>query len=215
MKSLITLASIVTGCALMSTTAMATPVPLGEAGFAKFDQTSNGTRGRDVGFNGITTADFTWTAGAEIDWSYEFDGATLTFTWGDATVSQALTTTDKFAGFGGYVRNTARSGLPDDFALTVDIGPVGGTDLAPITANLGDDFVNFEILEDLGSTFSVSGTAVADWTGTIDASPNSRFAFQIDALIAEAVDVNEPGALALLGLGLLGMQMRRKRRLAA
>jgi hypothetical protein len=201
----------------VSGSALAAPMPLGEAGFAKMDQ-DNGGLGKDVGFNGVTTEDFEWVPGQTIDWSYQYDGTKVIFTWGGQTVDKVVPLGGAVVGFEGYVRNTDKlnrntqqSVLPQDLTLTVDIGPVGGTDLGPILANLGDGFVNFMITESLGNSFVVSGTAQADWTGALASSPNSRFAFQIDAIVdPDAVQVSEPATLGLLGVGFLALGLRRR-----
>ncbi|MEM7568868.1 MAG: choice-of-anchor W domain-containing protein [Pseudomonadota bacterium] len=199
-----------------ATHAAAAPISFDQAGFAKMDQSVNNRQnlGKDVGFNGATTEDFFWQAGETIDWTYAYDGVNVSFTWGGVTVTRAVAPAGTVVGFEGYVRNTSKNNLPDDLTLTVDIGPVGGTDLGPITANLGDNFVNFSITETLGETWNIGGTAIANWTGSINTSPNSRLAFQIDAIVDPSLtQVSEPAALGVMGMGLLtlGMVARRRR----
>lgn len=183
--------------AALSGVAEAAPVDLDVAGFAKLSQSFNSSGGvkadgLDVGFStpgssGATSASFIWTNNEVIDWSYSYDGTNVIFNWGGTVVQRAADVDGRVTGFEGYVRAQSQGNANSiqDQRLEVNFDDIGGVSPPTVVADQSNGFVNF-LFDGLTpkTNFNLTGTAIASWTGTFTQNPNSRVAFQVDALVS-------------------------------
>jgi hypothetical protein len=141
-----------------------------------------------------------WASGQGIAFSLTRTGGALTFTAGNysATYGAPLVAAIDVLAFrarGAATSTASFTGLQMD-----------GTPLAGASATNG---VSYAVVEGFGAgDFSLTGTLLLSWTG--GAPSGSSLALQIKAY--DRVEVPEPAALALLGAGLFGLAMARRRR---
>ncbi|MCA3254896.1 MAG: PEP-CTERM sorting domain-containing protein [Alphaproteobacteria bacterium] len=132
-------------------------------------------------------------------------GNTITFTigsysgsWTDAGVGAVnalgFRARSQSAGNGTYLTNMRLNGV-----------------LMPqLSLSAFDGGVDLVVLSGLRNDFTITGEAQLAWTGS-SIPTGSRLGFQIKGLTGFTEPVSEPAALGLLGLGLAGLALRRRR----
>jgi hypothetical protein len=87
---------------------------------------------------------------------------------------------------------------------------VNGVLMPQLSLNAVDGGIDLVVLSGLRNDFTITGEARLGWTGTTIPT-GSRLGFQIKGLTGFQEPVPEPAALGLLGLGLAGLALRRRR----
>lgn len=161
------------------------------------------------------STDIAWVSGSPVNFSLARTGTTLTFTMGSYTGIFTDTEVADIDGLVFRVRPAGPVSQPSDMLLSnlvfngnalASLGaatppPVPGTNSGPVTT--------LRALEGIGAgNFTLTGAATMSWTGT--QPTNSNLAFQIKAYDTPTA-VPAPAALALFGIGLLGLAMVRRR----
>lgn len=167
-------------------------------------------------------------SGTRIDTQYASVGVTFSLTENGAGAGGALASSDFIggAGTGNGLFNTVGDIFPISSDNRADILHIdfssGVTNVSFMTEGFSDvtSFDFFDVSGGLLATITNTGggSMLVSYSGGIVGSIDARqgrddFAFRIDDLSFTIAAVPEPGSLALLGLGLVGMGFARKRKL--
>jgi hypothetical protein len=160
------------------------------------------------------TTNFIWGNGTAVNFSLARTGTTLTFTMGNYTGILTDTEVADIDGLVFRVRPAGPVSQPSDVLLSNLV--FNGNALAtigaatpPPDANSSGPVTTLRALEGIGAgNFTLTGAATLSWNGTLPTGSN--LAFQIKAYDTPTA-VPAPAALALFGIGLLGLAMVRRR----
>jgi len=165
----------------------------------------NFTNAGPVGFAG----QMSWGVGNVVNPTRAFTlsrtGNTITFTMGTYTGSYTAASVADVNALGFRARSQSAGN-----ATYLSNMRVNGVLMSDLSLNAVDGGIDLVVLSGLKNDFTITGEARLAWTGT-SIPTGSRLGFQIKGLTGFTEPVPEPAALGLLGLGLAGLALRRRR----
>lgn len=150
-----------------------------------------------------------WGAGNVVNPAQAFSlsrsGNTITFTLGTYSGSYTAAAVGQVNALGFRARSQSAGN-----STVLSNMRLNGVVMPDLSLNAVDGGIDLVVLSGLRNDFTITGEARLAWTGTAIPS-GSRLGFQIKGLTGFQEPVPEPAALGLLGLGLAGLALRRRR----